>query len=107
MHFQISSTPEMCPLLVFINPKSGGRQGDRILRKFQYMLNPRQVYDLSKGGPLEGKHIQIKNVINTFNFAILCLIGLTMFKDVPNFKVICCGGDGTVGWVLEAMGKSG
>uniref|UniRef100_A0A671LG95 Diacylglycerol kinase n=1 Tax=Sinocyclocheilus anshuiensis TaxID=1608454 RepID=A0A671LG95_9TELE len=83
-HFVVRPIPSqlMKPLLVFVNPKSGGNQGTKIIRSFMWYLNPRQVFDLTQGGPREG---------------------LEMYSKVPNLRILVCGGDGTVGWILSVL----
>lgn len=46
--------PTVCPLLVFVNGKSGGGQGLQLISSFRKLLNPHQVFDLCNGGPLCG-----------------------------------------------------
>ncbi|XP_027007497.1 diacylglycerol kinase iota isoform X4 [Tachysurus fulvidraco] len=75
-------SPLMKPVLVFVNPKSGGNQGNKLLQMFMWSLNPRQVFDLSQGGPREA---------------------LELYRKVPNLRILACGGDGTVGWILSVL----
>ncbi|XP_043334166.1 diacylglycerol kinase eta isoform X1 [Cervus canadensis] len=72
------------PLLVFVNSKSGDNQGVKFLRRFKQLLNPAQVFDLMNGGP----HL-----------------GLRLFQKFDNFRILVCGGDGSVGWVLSEIDK--
>lgn len=82
-----SSSPfahECTPLLVFVNPTSGGRQGQETLAQLRALLTEPQVVDLSLGK----EHVDE---------------ALESFRTVSRFRVLVCGGDGTVGWVLSLL----
>ncbi|XP_018331439.1 diacylglycerol kinase theta isoform X3 [Agrilus planipennis] len=74
------------PLLVFVNVKSGGQQGLELISSFRKLLNPYQVFDLDNGGPLPGLYV---------------------FRNIQNYKILVCGGDGTIGWVLQCLDNVG
>ncbi|XP_055907706.1 diacylglycerol kinase theta isoform X4 [Eupeodes corollae] len=74
------------PLLVFVNVKSGGCQGLELISSFRKLLNPYQVFDLDNGGPLPGLYV---------------------FRQIKHYKILVCGGDGTIGWVLQCLDNVG
>uniref|UniRef100_A0A8C6XUB9 Diacylglycerol kinase n=1 Tax=Naja naja TaxID=35670 RepID=A0A8C6XUB9_NAJNA len=86
--FWKATCPSSCssPLLAFVNSKSGDNQGVKFLRKFKQFLNPAQVFDLMNGGP----HL-----------------GLRLFQKFSTFRILVCGGDGSVGWVLSEIDSLG
>ncbi|XP_028923359.1 diacylglycerol kinase kappa isoform X2 [Ornithorhynchus anatinus] len=86
--FWKATCPSSCssPLLAFVNSKSGDNQGVKFLRKFKQFLNPAQVFDLMNGGP----HL-----------------GLRLFQKFSTFRILVCGGDGSVGWVLSEIDTLG
>ncbi|XP_066560295.1 diacylglycerol kinase epsilon [Amia ocellicauda] len=76
--------PGWTPVLVLANTRSGNNMGEALLGEFRTLLNPVQVFDLTQFPP--SKALQ------------LCTL-------LPGgcVRVLVCGGDGTVGWVLDAI----
>lgn len=67
------------PIIVCVNSKSGGHKGDEILHSFYRYLNPLQVVDLVNEG----------------------IESINKFRDLPRWRLVIAGGDGTVSWVLN------
>lgn len=71
------------PLLVFINTKSGAQNGPLLKCRLNMLLNPVQVFEINSSQGPE--------------------VGLKFFSNVQYFRVLVCGGDGTIAWVLDAI----
>ena len=72
------------PLLVFVNSRSGPQQGHMLISQLRGLLNPIQVWDLIDGGP--------EPVIESFSV-------------FTRLRILVCGGDGTVSWIVSCIEK--
>jgi len=79
---------DISPLIVVGNQKSGNSDGANILAAFRRQLNPSQVIDLAEG--------RMEEVLEWCQLVapVRCTI-------------LVCGGDGTVGWLLNTAHKLG
>ena len=72
------------PLLVFVNSRSGPQQGHLLTTQLRGLLNPIQIWDLADGGPEEI---------------------LESFSVFTRLRILVCGGDGTVSWIVGTIDK--
>ena len=69
-------------VIAFVNMRSGVQNGASITNDLVALLGKDNVFDLSQGGPRDG---------------------LLKHRATKDLRVLACGGDGTVGWVLSGL----
>ncbi|XP_031501066.1 diacylglycerol kinase 1-like [Nymphaea colorata] len=93
----MSYFPE-CPVMVFINSKSGGQLGGDLLSTYRMLLNSAQVIDLGADAPDKVLHKVYANIerlkANADSLA---------FHIEQKMRLIVAGGDGTAGWLLGVV----
>ncbi|OVA04238.1 Diacylglycerol kinase [Macleaya cordata] len=93
----VCEAPE-APMVVFVNSRSGGRQGPILKSRLQDLMGVEQVFDLSVVKPPE-----------FVQYGLACLENLASLGDNcaketrGKLRVVVAGGDGTVGWVLGSL----
>ncbi|KRY33030.1 putative diacylglycerol kinase K06A1.6 [Trichinella spiralis] len=93
------------PLLIFVNAKSGGKKGKKLFRDLCWLVNPRQVFELSYGkSPRFATHAEPSQNIQKYSRWCCIYSKLDMYrKCLPQLRILVCGGDGTVSWVFSSL----
>ncbi|KAI5075753.1 hypothetical protein GOP47_0009829 [Adiantum capillus-veneris] len=89
----------LCPLLAFVNSKSGGQLGSELLKSYRVLLSPQQIFDLTKEKP--------DKVLRVFYNRLEKLKGSgdkIAESILSSLRIIVAGGDGTAGWLLSVIG---
>ncbi|KAI3673755.1 hypothetical protein L6452_39885 [Arctium lappa] len=87
-----------CPVIVFINSRSGGQLGGELLLSYQTLLNKNQVFDLNEEAPAKVLHQLF------FNLEKHKHGGDSVASEIQKrLRIIVAGGDGTAGWILGVI----
>lgn len=73
------------PLFVFANASSGSADARIIMTHFSRILNPLQIIEMNR-----------ENVKKSISW-------MQEYSDIVEFKILVCGGDGSVGWILDDL----
>ncbi|CAL5432007.1 unnamed protein product [Camellia sinensis] len=93
----LPDVPE-CPVLVFINSKSGGQLGGDLFITYSSLLNKNQVVDLLEEAPDAVLHRLYLNLEK------LKLSGDELALRIEeNLRIIVAGRNGTAGWLLGVV----
>ncbi|MED6114308.1 Diacylglycerol kinase 4 [Stylosanthes scabra] len=97
-NMDIDITIVRTPIVVFINPRSGGRHGSILKERLQNLMSEEQVFDLEEVKP----HEFIKYGLQCLE--MLATKGDTCAKENrERLRIVVAGGDGTVGWILGCL----
>lgn len=93
----ISKAPT-CPVIVFINSRSGGQLGVHMLTTYRTLLNHLQIFDLDDEAPDQVLYRLLRHLER------LKADGDCFAAEIrQNMRIIVAGGDGTAGWLLGVV----
>lgn len=88
----------ICPVIVFINSRSGGQLGSDLIITYRTLLNKNQVFDLGEEAPDKVLHKVYGNLER-----LKCNGDINAAEIQNRLRLIVAGGDGTASWLLGVV----